>query len=363
MANRWNVVGKSVPEITSSTSTTDSSVTATLSFEVTAEYPDLEAMGIGEYARSGVFTFGGYDWGIEFYPHGWGDGKATAYLCFLSLAGHAHSKYTLSVLGDEGEEPLASFDGVFSPMGSCCPGKELKPLTELVDGGFTLQYVLTIFKNVSPPMELPGDLERMLRKQRGTDITFRVCGREFSAHSFLLAERSPVFKAQLFGPMAEKDMARIEVVDMEPAIFQMLLHYIYTDILPSCNDQGGRTTAGMQQLLVAADRYGLDRLKLMCEEELCGRIDEETIMSTYALANRHHCNRLKHACLLFLMQSPDVLGTVLKNSGFNELCMTNYLPSPLKGDHVPGTNKRRSHPEEETDPGKKLKRTRYFFWW
>ena len=167
MANRWNLVGKRVrvPEITSSTSTTDSSVTATLSFEVTAEYPDLEAMGIGEYARSGVFTFGGYDWGIEFYPHGWGDGKATAYLCFLSLAGHAHSKYTLSVLADEGEEPVHSFDsseGVFSPAGNICSGKELKPLPELVNGGFTLQYVLTICKNVSPPKALPGHLERML---------------------------------------------------------------------------------------------------------------------------------------------------------------------------------------------------------
>ena len=109
-----------------------------------------------------------------------------------------------------------------------------------------------------------------------------------------------------------------------------------------------------QHVLCVADHYGMDRLKLMCEEELCWRIDEETIMSTYALANRHHCNRLKHACLLFLMQSPDVLGTVLENSGFNELCMTNYLPSPLEGDHVPGANKR-SHPEEETDPGQKLK--------
>ncbi|XBI95028.1 hypothetical protein VPH35_031569 [Triticum aestivum] len=333
MANHWDMAGESVPEITSSTSTTNSIVTTTLSFQVTAEYPNLETMGVDECARSRVFRFGGYHWCIEFYPYGWWAanvaGKAMAYLCYLSKAGSVYTKYTASTR--RRESFLRQETSFFFRKAS----KELKPLPELVDGGFTLQYILTICKNVSPPMELPGHLERMLGKQRGADITFRVRGRDFSAHSFLLAERSP------------KDMARIEVADMEPAIFHMMLHYIYTDILPSCNDQGGRTTALMQQLLAAADRYGLDRLKLMCEEELCRRIDAETIMSMHALAHRYHCDRLKHACLQFLTWSPEVLADVFESSGFNELCMTNYRPLPLEGE-VSWT--KRSHAEEETHP-------------
>nr|XP_045089569.1 BTB/POZ and MATH domain-containing protein 1-like [Aegilops tauschii subsp. strangulata] len=234
-----------------------------------------------------------------------------AYLWFLSPAGLVDTKYTLSVLGNEGEESAASFgvlEGVFSAVEpNNCWGTELKPLSELGDGGFTLQYVLTVINVESRPMELPGHLERMLANGRRADVRFRVRGRNFRAHSSILAERSPVFEAQLFGPMAEKDMRRIKVV-------------------------GGRSAAVMQRLLVAADRYGLDRLKLMCEEELCRRIDAETIMSMHALANRHHCHLLKHECLLFLTRSPEVLGTVLESSGFNELCMTNYRPLPLEGE-------------------------------
>ncbi|KAF7011221.1 hypothetical protein CFC21_025551 [Triticum aestivum] len=362
MANRWNLVGKRVrvPEITSSRCIPESTVTGTLSFEVAAaHYPNLLAMGVDECARSDVYSFGGYDWGIELYPYRWwpGDNQASnamAYLWFLGPAGPVHTKYTLSVLGNEIEEPVASFgvlEGLFSPVEpNNCWGTLLKPLSELGDGGFTLQYVLTVI-NVEPrPMELPGHLERMLVKGRRADVRFRVRGRNFRAHSSILAERSPVFEAQLFGPMAEKDMRRIKVVGMRPAIFKMMLRYIYTDILPSCNDQGGRSAAVMQRLLVAADRYGLDRLKLMCEEELCRRIDAETIMSMHALAHRYHCDRLKHACLQFLTWSPEVLADVFESSGFNELCMTNYRPLPLEGEV---SRAKRSHAEEETDPGQK----------
>ncbi|XBJ04689.1 hypothetical protein VPH35_023591 [Triticum aestivum] len=336
-------------EITSSRCIPESTVTGTLSFEVAAAHcPNLEAMGVDECARSDVYSFGGYHWGIELYPYGWRDANhainAMAYLWFLSPAGPVHTKYTLSVLGNEGEEPVASFGVAETAVRARGRG----------DGGFTLQYVLTIINVESRPMELPGHLERMQVNGRRADVRFRVRGRNFRAQSSILAERSPVFEAQLFGPMAEKDMRHIKVVGMRPAIFKMMLRYIYTDSLPSCNDQGGRSAAVMQRLLVAADRYGLDRLKLMCEEELCRRIDAQTIMFMHALANRHHCHRLKHACLQFLTWSPEVLGTVLESSGFNELCMTNYRPLPLEGDHVPGTNKR-GHPEEETDPGQKLK--------
>jgi speckle-type POZ protein len=56
----------------------------------------------------------------------------------------------------------------------------------------------------------------------------------------------------------------------------------------------------MQHLLVAADRYGLERLKLRCEEELCKKFDSKTITTTLKLADPHHCKRLKDACLEFL---------------------------------------------------------------
>ncbi|RLN12460.1 BTB/POZ and MATH domain-containing protein 2-like [Panicum miliaceum] len=79
----------------------------------------------------------------------------------------------------------------------------------------------------------PRARAQRLRDERGADVTFSVTGRESSAQRFLLAAQSPVFDAELLGPMAEKDMRRVvRIEDMELAIFEMLLHFIYTDSLP-----------------------------------------------------------------------------------------------------------------------------------
>jgi speckle-type POZ protein len=209
--------------------------------------------------------------------------------------------------------------------------------SRLSAGHFTVRCVLAVIKEpltesnrnlgAVPPPELFGDLERALREGRGADVTFSVGGREFSAHRFMLAARSPVFKAELFDPTTEEDMRRrhVEVVDMEPSIFQMLLYFVYTDSLPPCNngDEVDYSVAVMQSLVVAADRYKLDRLKMICEEKLCKRIDVKTVLSMLAVADQHGCKRLKDACKDFI-SLPDVMGTVVMTDGFKDL--TDHCP-------------------------------------
>ena len=135
-------------------------------------------------------------------------------------------------------------------------------------------------------------------------------------HICVLAFRSPVFRAELFGPMKEKAENLIRIDDMEPAIFEALLHFIYTDRLPdSCSD--GRNPAIMH-LLVAADRYGVERLRLLCESKLSEVIDVETVATTLALAEQHNCSQLRRACIGF-MASPNMLGPIMETDGFNHL--------------------------------------------
>lgn len=54
-------------------------------------------------------------------------------------------------------------------------------------------------------------------------------------------------------------------------------------------------------------------------------------MFTYALANRHHCNRLKDACTEF-MSSKQVLAAVLETDGFMEQFIKSYRLPPLEGE-------------------------------
>jgi speckle-type POZ protein len=154
----------------------------------------------------------------------------------------------------------------------------------------------------------------MLKSGEGADVTFSVGGQLFPAHRCILAARSMVFKAELFGAMKEKDAQRIEIDDMEPAVFEALLHFVYTDSLPDDADNN----VAMQHLLVAADRYGLDRLRLLCEAKLCDDIDVPTVATTLALAEQHHCPHLRGACIGFIA-SRDVLGAVMETDGFKHL--------------------------------------------
>jgi speckle-type POZ protein len=99
-------------------------------------------------------------------------------------------------------------------------------------------------------------------------VTFEVHGEKFPAHRRLLAARSSVFMAQLFGLVKENNYATcIHINDMEAEVFKMMLQFIYTDKLPSIDDN--KMTEMVQHLSVAADRYNLKRLKLICTNMLC----------------------------------------------------------------------------------------------
>jgi speckle-type POZ protein len=87
-----------------------------------------------------------------------------------------------------------------------------------------------------PPSDITEHLGKLLQSKEDTDVIFEVDGEAFPAHKTVLAMRSPVFRAELCGGMKEKDMGRIIIGDMQPAVFDALLHFIYTDSLPAMND-------------------------------------------------------------------------------------------------------------------------------
>lgn len=75
----------------------------------------------------------------------------------------------------------------------------------------------------------------------------------------------------------------------------------------------------MQHLLVSVDRYGVDRLRLICERKLSETIDVETVATTLALVlEQHHYSQLRQSCIGF-MASPNMLGPVIETEGFKHL--------------------------------------------
>ncbi|CAO2201075.1 unnamed protein product [Urochloa humidicola] len=183
-----------------------------------------------------------------------------------------------------------------------------------------------------PPSDMLEQLGEVLETGKGADVTFSVEGDLFPAHKVILAMRSPVFKAELYGEMKENGAAQVIVIDdMGAATFRALLRYIYTDALPAVitssgdnqdeednDDDGEDDGIRVWELLTAADRYDVQRLKLICERILCQRLHVVNVADTLALADQHHCHTLKDGCIEFMTTSQR-MGQVAATQGYMQL--------------------------------------------
>ena len=126
--------------------------------------------------------------------------------------------------------------------------------------------------------------------------------------------------------MKEGDTASVVRIDeMEAEVFKSLLCFAYTDSLPVTEKEDEDVM--YQHLLVAADRYNMERLKLICEDKLCKRIDGSTVANVWALAELHHCRDLKDACYEFL-STPANLTEAMATDGSEHLSTS--CPSVVK---------------------------------
>jgi speckle-type POZ protein len=85
---------------------------------------------------------------------------------------------------------------------------------------------ITVYRDLKP-IHLPTSnirnyLDNLLQSQVGADVTFTVCGESFATHKNILAARSPVFKAEFFGEMVEKNSKCVEIKDMDPQVFKAM---------------------------------------------------------------------------------------------------------------------------------------------
>ena len=226
-----------------------------------------------------------------------------------------------------------------------------KPYDDFRSPSLTVECTITVFREPEPRGAAIADLSRhlgeLLRSEAGADVTFAVSGETFAAHKVVLAARSPVFMAEFFRDMKEKDARHVEIQDMDAAAFTAMLHFIYTDAVPELDERPEVTaTALAQHLLVAADRYGLDRLKLMCERRLAIGMDAGTVASTLALAEQHSCSWLKAKCIEFIAGgSQENLDAMLATEGYKHLVASSpsVLAELLKAAH----GKKRSRSPDE----------------
>ena len=78
-----------------------------------------------------------------------------------------------------------------------------------------------VYSIAVPPSNMGQHFGHLLESGKGADVKFEVDGEHFSAHKIVLAARSPVFRAQLFGPMKDQNTQCIKIEDMEASVFKV----------------------------------------------------------------------------------------------------------------------------------------------
>ncbi|KAF3339055.1 BTB/POZ and MATH domain-containing protein 2-like protein [Carex littledalei] len=306
------------------TDITKISKVASGSYRCEIDFSQLEKINIGEYITSPSFLAGGHEWSITCYPLGNKERTNDAYLSlFLDL--RTDSKDVSAIfdfnLLDKNGRPSATQSNrtchVFEKSGYGWGWPKFVRVEDLkgsyvIDNHFVIVCTITVLSASACPVVVPSsDLHlhfgKLLEDKETADVTFDVNGELFHVHRLVLATRSPVFKAELYGTMHEHNSTEIKIYDMEPLVFRSLLHFIYTDSLPDDNNGDDDDDSSLimddimmtQHLLVAADRYALDRLKSMCEAKLYKTVTVDTVATTLAIAEQHNCHQLKEVCIDF----------------------------------------------------------------
>jgi len=84
-----------------------------------------------------------------------------------------------------------------------------------------------IYKIPIMPSNIGQQFGKLLESGKDSDVSFEVNGEIFAAHKLVLAARSPVFRAQLFGPMKDHNTRCIKVEDMEAPVFKVGMNVFY----------------------------------------------------------------------------------------------------------------------------------------
>ncbi|CAD6246640.1 unnamed protein product [Miscanthus lutarioriparius] len=246
------------------------------------------------YILSDRFTVGGHDWRIRYYPDGTGNGEECkdyvgVQLELMSVFTKVRLAYEFSLVEDQAA--FKSTTTVLTAENPTCGTDKFKKKSDLRrflwNDSLKIHCVVTVIKEAQlretavssylvdvqvPPSTLSSDLGQLLASGKDADIT-----------------RSR----------------------LKPA----LLHFIYTD----SRLKEHRNEEIAKKLLAAADKYGMERMKLYCGRILSDRLTVHSVATTIALADDYHCRELKDACIQFILSSTKTGADVISIEGCEEL--------------------------------------------
>ncbi|UYV69896.1 SPOPL [Cordylochernes scorpioides] len=168
---------------------------------------------------------------------------------------------------------------------------DMKVIEEsIVSSGVTNDYHFWI-----PASIWSEEIGSLLESLKFSDVVLKTWGHTVHAHKNILAARSPVFAAMFEHEMKENRESLVEIEDMEPVVLRGMIRFIYTGQSPNLKTIADR-------LLPAADKYGLERLKAICEVSLASNLSLKNAAKLLVLADTYNALQLKTRIMSFISE-------------------------------------------------------------
>ncbi|KAG8140125.1 hypothetical protein E2320_002846, partial [Naja naja] len=231
---------------------------------------------MGEVIKSSTFSSGANDklkWCLRVNPKGL-DEESKDYLSLYLLLvscpkSEVRAKFKFSILNAKGEETKAM------------ESQRAYRFVSVVQDSVNISGQNSMNMVKVPECRLADELGGLWENSRFTDCSLAMFEHE----------------------MEESKKNRVEINDVEPEVFKEMMCFIYTGKAPNLDKMA-------DDLLAAADKYALERLKVMCEDALCSNLSVENAAEILILADLHSADQLKTQAVDFInYHASDVMET------------------------------------------------------
>jgi len=290
---------------------------------------------VGDRWTSSPFKFKGFNdcdtqWELRFYPVGVNDtakGFASFYLNSTICSTNTKAFFEISILGRDddkfypyklsggaktvskglsnGVDKYLKIDDVFN-LSDIIVNDSLTivcdiTLVDTEDQITCLESDLRIGDKLEEPKlvtnfeQVCDDLKNAFTEnnKESSDVTIKCEGKEFYCNQFLLAARSPVFKAMFQTNMKEQVTGSIDIDEFTSQVVEKMLLFIYSGAVPDVDKHA-------KDLLNIAEKYQLQQLKTSLGEKLVLNLNNENCFEYLGLGDLFHVTSLKDAALKLL---------------------------------------------------------------
>lgn len=153
------------------------------------------------------------------------------------------------------------------------------------------------------------DYEKLLEANYFSDVTFDIKGEKMYLHKGILMCRNPVFKAMFEHDMKENKQSTVEITDIDYEVMRELFRFIYSGKVKNIE-----TIA--KDLLIAADKYYVTKLKALCEKTLYDVLSIDNAIEYLKFTEMANTIHLKKSVIKFVINN---LKDIVRKSNFKLL--------------------------------------------